>query len=151
MTDGAQATCQPSSANFSSASASYSHVAEVRSQVQCSVATAVEPVCLTPAVSTWSCAASISCVIRSYDAWAVVAVSLVSATFDRSLAVNPDASAVAASWGSGSSDESSPPESPVHPAAPTTRAMARVRAAAEVASCRQLYRPPPSRGRRARL
>ena len=121
MTDGAQATCQPSSANFSSASASYSQFAEVRSHVQCSVATAVEPVCSTPAVSTWSVAASISCVIRSYDACAVVAVSLVNTTFDRSLAVNPDASAVAASWGSGSSDGSSPPESPVQPAAPRTR------------------------------
>ena len=94
----------------------------MRSHVQCSVATAVEPVCLTPAVSTRSFAESISCVIRSYDAWAVVAVSLVKATFDRSLAVSPDASAVAASWGSGSSDGSSSPESPVHPAAPTTRA-----------------------------
>ena len=124
MADGAQATCQPSSANFSSASASYSHVAEVRSHVQCSVATAVEPVCSTPAVSTRSVAESISCVIRSYDAWAVVAVSLVNTTFDRSLAVNPDASAVAASWGSGSSDGSPSPESPVHPAAPRTRAMA---------------------------
>ena len=93
-TDGAQATCQPSSASFSSAAASYSHVADVRSHVQCSVATAVEPVCSTPAVSTRGVAEPISCVIRSYDAWAVVAVSLVNATFDRSLAVNPDASAV---------------------------------------------------------
>ena len=144
-TDGAQATCQPSSANLSSASASYSQFAEVRSHVQCRVATAVEPVCLTPSVSTRSVAESISCVIRSYDAWAVVAVSRVNATLDRSLAVSPEASAVAASWGSGSSDESLPPESPVHPAATTARARSGRERRPEVASCRPLYLSPPNR------
>ena len=86
----------------------------------------------------------ISCVIRSYDAWAVVAVSAVKATFDRSFAVSPDASAVAASCGSGCVGRSpSSLESPVQPATPRTRTSVRAAARDLVASCRPLYRPPP--------
>ena len=96
-------------------------------------------------MSTVSRAAPSSWVIRSYDACAVVAVSGVKATLDRSLAVSPDASAVAASWGSGSSGFVVVPESPVQPATPRTRASVRAAARDLVAHADHLYRPPPSR------
>ena len=141
--DGAQATCHPSSANFSSASASYSHVAEVRSHVQCSVATAVEPVRSTPAVSTRTVAEPSSWVIRSYDACAR----------RRRVRGEGDLGQVLGGQPGGERGGGvlrvrlvgSPPsslESPVQPATPRDEGEGE-RRRPEVASCRPLYRAAP--------